>query len=60
MTDLSGLKLVADAPARIVAMTEFKGRFLVATEERVYELIDGVLHPMVFVDGGSGAGAQAS
>lgn len=45
---IEGFKLVAEAPFPVVAMTIFKDRVLVATTQRVYELIDGVLWPMVF------------
>jgi hypothetical protein len=40
-----------DAPHRVVSMCEFQNRLFVATEGRVYELIDGVLHPLMFVNG---------
>lgn len=39
----------ADAPYRIVSMCTVRDRLFVATECRVYELIDGVLRPLVFV-----------
>ncbi len=41
-------KLVAEAPFPVVAMAICKDRVFVATTQRVYELIDGILRPMVF------------
>lgn len=37
-----------DSPHRIVALLEFKGCMYVATEQRVYTLINGALRPLVF------------
>lgn len=36
-------------PYAIVAMCSVRDRLFVATERRVYELVDGVLRPLVFV-----------
>lgn len=33
---------------RIVSVVEHKGRLFMATERCVYQLIDGIWHPMVF------------
>ena len=45
---LEGFKLVAEAPDPCVAMVIHKDRLFVATTQRVYELIDGILYPMMF------------
>ena len=42
-------EFVVYAPAPIVSMVVFQDRVLVATKDHVFELIDGVFHPMVFV-----------
>jgi hypothetical protein len=36
-------------PTPIVSAVECQGRMFVATTERVYELVDGLFHPMMFV-----------
>jgi hypothetical protein len=42
---------VTAAPAKIVAMTELKnGSVFVATEEKLYQLLDGKLRPVTFAD----------
>ena len=42
---------VTAAPAKIVAMTELKnGNVYVATEEKLYQLLDGKLRPVTFAD----------
>lgn len=44
--------VLTDTPpggARIVAMVELKGRIFLATEDHVYELVDGLFRKMVFV-----------
>lgn len=46
---LGGFMWLPDAPHRVVSMCEHKGRLFVATERRVYELVDGALRPLVFV-----------
>lgn len=33
---------------KIVSMCTVNGRIFVATEQRIYELVDGIWHPMVF------------
>lgn len=39
------------APAKIVAMTELKnGNVYVATEAKLYQLLDGKLRPVTFAD----------
>lgn len=43
-------KFLTDAPCPIVALCEHQNRFFLATQQRVYELVDGVWHPMVFVN----------
>lgn len=45
------LKLVATAPTRVVGILEHKDRIFVACEGGVYELLDGILHPVPFVAG---------
>lgn len=51
------MRTEVDVPhGRIVGLCEVKGRVFVATEERVYELVDGLWHPMVFADKLEGAG----
>jgi hypothetical protein len=50
---LGQFQYLPDAPARVVSMCEHKGRLFVATEQRVYEMVDGKWHPMVFVTGDS-------
>lgn len=45
---MSGFTRMLDSPHRIVAMIEHKGNMLVATEQRVYMLIDGAMRPLVF------------
>jgi hypothetical protein len=42
---------VTAAPAKIVAMTELKnGNVYVATEAKLYQLLDGKLRPVTFAD----------
>ena len=41
------VKMAVDFPHRVVAMCERDSRFFIATEQRVYELVDGVWMPMV-------------
>lgn len=48
------IKGTPNPPFRVVALCEHQGRFFCATEQRVYELIDGMWHPMIFVDGKEG------
>lgn len=43
-----------DAPHPIVAMCEHNGRVFLATQQRVYELVDGLWRPMIFVDAEQG------
>ena len=39
---------LSDSPGIIVSLCEHKERLFVATQDRVYELIDGIWRPMVF------------
>lgn len=44
-------RLEIEPDSRIVAMVIYKDRLFVATEHRVFERVDGVLRPLVFVRG---------
>lgn len=43
-----------DFPHRIVAVVPHDGRLFLATEQRIYELVDGMWRPMIFVNGDEG------
>lgn len=44
------MQFVAHVPSKIVGMTVFEGRVLIATESALFELRGNVLHPIPFAE----------